>query len=82
MHIVPDDVVINVALSCKCVFSVCCRHVLERTCWDMGMLGLAMGKMWNTSVGLNYGHFRPKTLWTLDTSALVWWVRTVQTDWH
>ena len=31
---------------------------------------------------LNYGHFGPKTLRTLDTSALVWWVRTVRTDRH
>ena len=30
--------------------------------------------------GSNYGHFGPKTLRTLDTSALVWWVRTVRTD--
>ena len=30
----------------------------------------------------NYGHFGPKTLRTLDTSALVWWVRTVRTDRH
>jgi len=28
------------------------------------------------------GHFGPKTLCTLDTSALVWWVQTVQTLWH
>ena len=32
--------------------------------------------------GRSYGHFRPKTLRTLDTSALVWWVRTVRTDRH
>jgi len=31
---------------------------------------------------VNYGHFGPKTLRTLDTSALVWWVRTVRTDRH
>ena len=30
----------------------------------------------------NYGHFGPKTLRTLDTSALLWWVRTVRTDRH
>ena len=30
----------------------------------------------------NYRHFAPKTLRTLDTSALVWWIRTVRTDWH
>ena len=30
----------------------------------------------------NYGHFGPKTLRPLDTSALVWWVRTVRTDRH
>jgi len=30
----------------------------------------------------NHGHFGPWTLWTLDTSALVWWVRTVRADWH
>ena len=30
----------------------------------------------------NYRHFGPMTLRTLDTSALVWWVRTVRTDRH
>ena len=34
------------------------------------------------SLVTNYGHFGPKTLRTLDTSALVWWVRTVRTDRH
>ena len=34
------------------------------------------------SLGINYGHFGPKTLRTLDTSALVRWVRTVRTDRH
>ena len=36
----------------------------------------------DNSSAVNYGHFGPKTLRTLDTSALVWWVRTVRTDRH
>jgi len=43
----------------------------------------AMPIVWlRVSVLENYGHFGPKTLRTLDTSALVWWVRTVRTDRH
>ena len=40
-------------------------------------------RMWTAAANeTNYGHFGPKTLRTLDTSALVWWVRTVRTDRH
>jgi len=38
---------------------------------------LAIINCW--SGGKATGHFGPKTLQTLDTSALVWWVQTVRT---